>query len=110
MKVGYFFKDVIHNAAKKFIPTTSSDHWQKKSTSKNRISNDVKKLFKKKYRLWTRYQETRYRTIETQYKQIRNQVRKKTREISKKIQNDVAKTCKENLKKFLRFVNSKNKK
>ena len=59
--------------------------------------------------MWTRYQETRDRTVETQYKRITNQVRKKTREISKKIQNDVAKTCKENLKKFWQFVNSKNK-
>ena len=56
--------------------------------------------------MWTRYQESRDRTVERQYKQIRNQVRKETREINKTIQKDIAKTCKDNPKKFWQFVNS----
>src|SRR3989442_989863 len=99
-------KNVIQNAANKFIPTTSSGNWKKKNTWKNPISNDIRKLIKKKHRLWTRYQESRDRAIEKQYKQIRNQVRKETREINKTIQKDIGKTCKDNPKKFWQFVNS----
>ena len=55
------------------------------------------------------YQKTRDRTVEAQYKQVRNLVRKETREINKKVQNDIAKSCKDNPKKFWQFVNSKNK-
>jgi len=75
---------VSHTAAKKFIPTTSSDHWKKKNTWKNPISKDIRQLIKKKHTLWTRYQETRDRTVEAQCKQMRNQVGKETREINKK--------------------------
>ena len=84
----------------KFIPTTSSGNWKKKNTWKNPISNYIRKLIKKKHRLWTRYQEPRDRTIGKQYKQIRNQVRKETRKINKTIQKDISKTCKDNPKKF----------
>ena len=69
----------------------------------------IRKLIKKKHGLWTRYIETRDRTVEGQYKRIRNQVRKETREINKTIQKDIAKTCKDNPKKFWQFVNSKTK-
>jgi len=102
-------KNVIQNAAVKFIPLTSCDYWKKKDTWKNPIPSDTRKLIKKKHRLWTKYQETRDRAVEAQYKQIRNQVRRETRKINKKIQNDIAKTCKQNPKKFWQFVNSKNK-
>jgi len=40
---------------------------------------------------------------------MRNLVRKETRKRTKQIQSDIAKSCKENPKKFWHYVNSKNK-
>ena len=108
MKAGYML-NMLSKMQQKSLFLSHQVTPGKKATWKNPIPNDIRKLIKKKHRLWTKYEETRDRTIEAQYKQLRNQVRRETREINKKIQGDIAKTCKQNPKKFWQFVNSKNK-
>ena len=53
--------------------------------------------------------ETRDRSVHNKFKQVRNLIRKEIRHINKNFQNNVAKSCKENPKKFWSYINSKRK-
>ena len=61
-------RNIIEKAVTTYIPATSAVSWKKKSSWKNPMPSSIRKLIRKKHRLWTRFQETRDKTIEFQYK------------------------------------------
>ena len=63
----------------------------------------------KKNRLWTRYLETRDKTVLKKYKSARNKIRNETRKLQKEEQRNVAGQCKQNPKVFWKYINSKRK-
>src|SRR5688572_4119332 len=67
----------------------------------------IKKLIKIKHRLWTRFCETKSAEIERKFKLTRNAVKNDTRKAAQSGMQSVAKPCKENPKKFWKFVKSK---
>jgi hypothetical protein len=69
----------------------------------------LRNIIKRKHRLWCRYQETRDHKFYAEFKKYRSLVRKETRKLSLKFQRDIAVSCKQNPKKFWRYVNSKSK-
>ena len=81
-------------------------HGEKKYWS-HPISKELKTLIYRKHRCWTRYQETRDKKYLNEFKHIRNKVRKKTRIITQIHQDNIAKSCKNNSKKFWQHVRSK---
>jgi len=103
------FKTTLKMAVDKFIPVSQPNIWRKKKTWFHPINKGTSKLIKRKHRLWTRFQETRDNKVLAEFKQCRNLVRKETRKISMRFQQDIAKACKRNPKKFWKHVNSKSK-
>src|SRR6266536_1174274 len=67
------------------------------------------KINKKKHRLWTRYLETKDPSVEQKYKTVRNLVKKESEAFDREQQRAVANNCKDNPKKFWKFINSKSK-
>ena len=103
------FKNIININCFKYIPVTNNfDSWKKKDW-KCPISKEIRIEIKQKSRLWTRYIETKDETILNKYKHIRNTIRNKTRNIIKEEQLEIAKSCKNNPKKFWNYVKSKTK-
>ena len=99
-------KSIISEGCIEYIPVIQNNSnvinkWQKT------VPVELRKLIKKKHRLWTRFQETRCKKIECEYKRIRNLVRKGSRKQIQSVQHDIAKNCKLNPKKFWKYVNSK---
>jgi hypothetical protein len=102
-------KEIIIEGTAKFIPVSKSGTWSHKPTWKNAINQEAKNLIKRKHRLWSRYMETRDPDTKTKYNIIRNRVRQITRNLDKDEQVKVAKECKENPKKFWRYIKSRTK-
>ena len=102
-------KNTFHSNIQKYIPTVSNFHRWKKASWKCPLDEKIRRLIRKKSRLWNRYIETRNPSTHKEYKKVRNEVRKQTRLIEKKEQCEVAKQCKANPKKFWKYVNSQSK-
>lgn len=102
-------KNTLHLNIQKYIPTVSNFHRWKKASWKCPLDEKIRRLIRKKSRLWNRYIETRNPQTHKEYKKVRNEVRKQTRLIERKEQCEVAKQCKANPKKFWKYVNSKSK-
>jgi len=68
-----------------------------------------RKIIKQKSKLWKRYIQSRDPKILLSYKKNRNTVRNKTRQADRFIQNEIAKTCKNNPKHFWKYVKAKTK-
>ena len=102
-------KDLLIDAEKLYVPKSSGDGWKLKKSWKHPITHELKSLVKRKHRLWTRLQENRGLDTQSKYKQIRNKVRKETRKINQSFQLELAKSCRENPKKFWQYINSKKK-
>jgi hypothetical protein len=101
------FKVVLEDGVNKYVPTTGGNNWKRKEVWQRPISKSMQTLIKKKHRLWSRYQNSKSLETWKEYKCIRNAVRKASRVA---IQNEnlaVAKSCKENPKKFWKHIKSK---
>jgi Reverse transcriptase (RNA-dependent DNA polymerase)/Endonuclease-reverse transcriptase len=101
------FKTILDEGTAKFIPLITNGSWKRKSSWKQPISQELKKVIRKKHRLWTRFQETKNQTILKEFKHCSNIVRRESRKVLRMEQRTVAKSCKENPKKFWQYVKSK---
>jgi hypothetical protein len=101
------FKGLLQEGTEKYIPVNGPNSWKKKPDWKYPISKQVKTSIQKKHRLWTRFRETEDPTIEKAYKKARNIVRRESRKQIRLEQKLTAQSCKENPKKFWKFVNFK---
>jgi len=104
-----YYKNTLLSRIEQYIPVVSNFCELKKASWKCPLDQKVRKLIRKKSRLWSRYIETRNPHIHKEYKKLRNEVRKQTRLIERKEQSEVAKQCKSNPKKFWKYVSSKSK-
>ncbi|MDW0208719.1 MAG: reverse transcriptase family protein, partial [Nitrososphaeraceae archaeon] len=102
-------KSIIIDSTKSCVPPSDSGSWKKKASWQHPINKDLQNLIKRKHRLWARYQETKDKKYEAEFKKLRNMVRKETRKVSSRFQQEIAASCKQNPKKFWRYVNSKTK-
>ena len=100
-------KNIISNGISRFVPKIDNNHWKKKNSWKRPIPANLKKLIKKKNRLWTRFIETQNKSLEKEYKRVRNQVRQQSRKLEQEEQKLVAASCKDNPKKFWKFIRCK---
>ena len=103
------FKKELHDRISQFIPKQKDFNSIRKDTWKRPLNLALRELIAKKNRLWTRYIETRDSIIHKKYKSVRNKVRNETRKLQIEEQRQVASQCKDNLKIFWKFVNSKRK-
>jgi hypothetical protein len=99
--------DTLDIGVKSNIPVIKSSTWRRKESWRFPISNDLRQIICRKHRLWTRYQETKDSKFLNEFKHCRNLIRKETRNLTHKVQLDIAKSCKQNPKKFWQFVKSK---
>jgi ribonuclease P/MRP protein subunit RPP40 len=105
---GYLKKKIV-DGMELFIPKYSSRIGGKGTKTLYPFNKDIEELIHKKHRKWTRLIETKSTQTAQDYKKIRNKVRAESREIIKLEQSNIAKCCKNNPKKFWKFVNSKTK-
>jgi hypothetical protein len=103
------FKYVLNEGIVKYIPKVKGKGWKRKQIWKCPISAGMRKNIRRKHRLWTRFQETRDSKVEHEYKRVRNIVRNESRMMDRQEQNLVAAECKENPKKFWKFIKSRTK-
>ena len=103
------FKLIFFEGLDKFVPKINSSNWKKKSSWQRPISKPLKQLINRKHRLWRRFQETKSPAVETVFKSVRNKVRAESRKLQKLEEQNIAKACKNNPKKFWQFVKSKTK-
>ena len=99
--------DTLDIGVKSNIPVIKSSTWRRKESWHFPISNDLIGKLYVGSRLWTRYQETKDSKFLNEFKHCRNLIRKETRNLSHKVQSDIAKSCKQNPKKFWQYVKSK---
>jgi len=92
---------------KQFIPYYVNRNNNKQFNKLFPFSKDIKILIHQKHRKWTRLMETKSAQAQKEYKIIRNKVRAESRKIIKKEQTYIARCCKDNPKKFWKYVNSK---
>lgn len=103
------FKTRLNDGIERFIPQVKSGGWKKKQTWSNPVTPEMRKNIRKKHRAWTRFQETRDIRFEKEFKHLRNLVRKESRKREEMQQRQVAQECKNNPKKFWRYVGNKTK-
>ena len=101
------FKTVLSNGVSLCIPSSNGQSWKQKQSWRFPIKKDLKALIHRKHRLWTRFLETRNNDYLVEFKKYRNLVRKQSRIVVKNVQLNIAKSSKENPKKFWQYVNSK---
>jgi len=101
-----YFKSTVQEGMEKFIPRSRGY----RSTSGKKIfpcSKLMQTLIRKKHRLWNRYIETRKDNIRVEYNKVRNMVKSESRKLIVTEQEAIAATCKNNPKKFWKYVNGK---
>ena len=93
-------RETIDKGIKMYIPLNKNNQWRRKESWCHPIDKELRQIISRKHRLWTRYQETRDINIFNEYKRTRNLARKGTRKTTQRVQSDIAKTCKDDPKKF----------
>jgi len=101
------FKNELLNRIDTFIPKMNCFQQIKKDSWSRPLPPIIREKISKKHRLWTRYMETRDIKIFSKYKSARNAVCREIRKINREQQQEVAAQCKENPKKFWKFINNK---
>ncbi len=103
------FKKIVQEQTEIFIPVINNFNAWKKSTWTRPISKDLCKLIKRKHRLWTRFIETKDAEVYVAYKKLRNKIKKEMKKLVVNEQREIAKCCKQNPKKFWKYIKNKNK-
>lgn len=101
------FKLILNEGINKYIPYTTGNNWKRKNSWQRPISSNMKTSIKKKHKLWHQFQKTKNQETWIEFKRVRNAVRKDSRIAIQKENVAVAKSCKENPKKFWKHVKSK---
>ena len=98
----------IDEAIKKYVPIKKvSNNFSSKGNVP--VSHKLKKLIRRKEKLWKKFRITGDRPAHEDYKKVRNQVRRLSRKAVKLKEKDIAMSAKENPKKFWSYVKSKSK-
>jgi len=103
------FKNIIHTHCNIHIPKKSKPFCGKKTTWTTPLNIEVRKMIKRKHRLWSRYVETKDPKIYNKFKETRNNVRREIRKIRRVEQLSVAQNCKANPKAFWSYIKKKTK-
>ena len=103
------FKNIIHTHCNIHIPKKSKPFCGKKTTWTTPLNIEVRKIIKRKHRLWSRYVETKDPKIYNKFKETRNNVRREIRKMRRVEQLSVARNCKANPKAFWSYIKKKTK-
>ena len=101
------FKQELQDRILQFIPRTKNK-WKEDGWTRP-LDVMLRKKIANKNRLWTRYMETRDKTVLKKYKSVRNKIRNEIRRLQREEQRTVATQCKQNPKVFWKYINSKRK-
>jgi hypothetical protein len=101
------FKSILNEGINTFIPLNKGTSQNTKPSWKYPVTPELKKIIRKKHRLWTRFQETKNLSVWTNYKLVSNIVRRESRKAIQIEQRIVAQSVKKNPKKFWKYVKSK---
>lgn len=103
------FKDILSNGTTLFVPNVCKfSNWKKKKWVRP-IDKETKINIKLKKKSWRKFIRNKDIVEYDKYKSIRNKVRYNTRQLYKDEQNNIAKYCKSNPKKFWNYINNKTK-
>ena len=98
----------INEAIEKYVPMKKvSNNFSSKGNVP--VSHKLKRLIRRKEKLWKKFRISGDRPAHEDYKKVRNQVRRLSRKAVKLKEKDIAMSAKENQKKFLSYVKSKSK-
>ena len=98
----------IDEAIEKYVPIKKvSNNFSSKGNVP--VSHKLKKLIRRKEKLWKKFRITGNRPAHEDYKKVRNQVRRLSRKAVKLKEKDIAMSAKENPQKFWSYVKSKSK-
>ena len=102
-----FLKSCLVDIPRNVIPVVSDSSWRRKKNWQHPLPKEIVTIINRKHRLWTRYMETRDTKVFTEFKRVRNTVTRMLRLKVRQSQLDIAKSCKDNPKKFWQHVRSK---
>jgi len=68
---------------------------------------DLRRLVRRKHRLWNRWITTKNDNVFDEYKIVRNKVKRETVKIVQQEQDKISRDCESNPKRFWRYVNRK---
>ena len=98
----------INEAIEKYVPIKKvSNNFSSKGNVP--MSHKLKRLIRRKEKLWKKFRISIDRPAHEDYKKVRNQVRRLSRKAVKLKENDIAMSAKENPKTFWSYVKSKSK-
>ena len=98
----------INEAIEKYVPIKKvSNNFSSKGNVP--VSHKLKRLIRRKEKLWKKFRISGDRPAHEDYKKVRNQVRRLSRKAVQLKEKDIAMSAKENPKKFWSYVKSKSK-
>ena len=98
----------INEAIEKYVPIKKvSNNFSSKGNVP--VSHKLKRLIRRKEKLWKKFRISGDRPAHEDHKKVRNQVRRLSRKAVKLKEKDIAMSAKENPKKFWSYVKSKSK-
>ena len=98
----------INEAIEKYVPIKNlSNNFSSKGNVP--VSHELKRLIRRKEKLWKKFRISGDRPAHEDYKKVRNQVRRHSRKAVKLKEKDIAMSAKENPKKFGSYIKSKSK-
>ena len=101
------FEEILNEGISKCIPVYEMSN--KKSTKPIWMTQYATDSRKVKYRLWSKYKQTRHRGDFADYTRARNNCTHKLRKARRQFEKSLAKNLKSNSKAFWNYVNSKRK-
>lgn len=103
------FRDILLDGMKNFIPRTKNKNFRDSRKTFFPFNKALQTLIRKKHRLWNRWIDTRKEDKHKEYIKMRNRVKSETRKLIKLEQDNIAVDCKNNPKKFWKYIKSKSK-
>lgn len=102
------FAHTLRYASQNCIPMRRTNT-NRRNKNGIQLSRKLQCKLRRKERLWRKYRKNGEQDIYEQYKRVRNQVRRLSRDTMKKYEEDIAKSAKDNPKRFWSYVKSKSK-
>ena len=103
------FRQFVIQKTEEFVPKVNHFHTWKKKLWKRPLNGPLRQTIRKKHRAWNRYIETKNPAKLLEYKKIRNVVTSQISNLRAQEQYDISVSCKDNPKKFWKYINSKRK-
>ena len=103
------FSSLVKEGTVKFIPKTKNNPQNNFKKNLFPYNKEINTLIHRKHRLWNRWIESKDEETRVKYVNIRNKVKNETRKINMQNQENIARKCKTEPKRFWQYVKNKSK-